>query len=117
MNRSTAIPRAVALAFVLALCGLGTVGCSGTRFSIPNTPDRPYDLSKGRTITAEEGGFQLLLVIPLGVNERHERAWRELQSAARGDFITDVKIRDSWTWALVGTIYTVHMEATAYPYL
>ena len=104
-------------ALLTVLLGLLAAGCTGMRFSIPNTPSGPYDKSKGRRIYAEESGFQLLLLIPIGINERHQRAWRQLETIARGDFITDVKIQDSWTYAFVGTIYGVRMEAMAYPYL
>jgi hypothetical protein len=112
MKRRTVLSPVFVLA--LAVCA---VGCSGTQFTIPNTPKRAYDLDNGRTISTERSGFQLLLFFPIGVNDRHERAWHDLERAAAGDFITDVKIRDSWTWALVGTIYHTWMEATAYPYL
>jgi hypothetical protein len=114
MRIQAPIARLVVCCIVL---GLSAVSCSGTHFTIPNEPAREYDTSRGRTIRSETSGFQLLLFIPISINDRHERAWRELQRRANGDFITDVKIKDSWTWALVGTVYQVDMEATAYPYM
>ena len=49
------------------------------------------------------------------VNDRHEQAYNALKGQANGDYITDIKITESWTYALVGTIYTTKLTATAYP--
>ncbi|MHC5210870.1 MAG: hypothetical protein ACYTG2_09150 [Planctomycetota bacterium] len=103
-----------ALALTLAV---GCLGCAGTAVRIPNVPARTYDASKGRRVTAESTGFQLLLWIPIGINERHQKCYDDLERQAPGHFITDVKIQDSWTYAFVGTLYSVKMEATAFPYV
>lgn len=100
-----------------AILSLSAVGCAGERFTIKNVPSGPYDEANGKAIHAEASGFQLFSFIPIATNSRHARAWRRLERLAYGDFITDVKIQDSWTYAVVGTVYTVNMEATAYPYV
>lgn len=74
------------------------------------------DFSKGRQISADMSGFQLLLFIPININDRHERAYQILRAQAGNDFMTDIKIKESWTYALVGTVYTTRMEAMVYPY-
>lgn len=74
------------------------------------------DFSKSREISAEAGGFQLLLFIPININDRHERAYQMLRAQAGSDFLTDIKIKESWTYALVGTVYTTRMEAKIHPY-
>jgi hypothetical protein len=102
----------VACALLLA----GSVACSGVPIQIPNTPEQSYDETAGRPISAEASGFQLLLWFPIGINDRHEDCWRELQRRAPNHFITDIRIRDSWTYWFVGTAYTVEMTAMAYPY-
>jgi hypothetical protein len=106
----------------LARCALGlalavgSLGCVGTAVRIPNVPDRAYDEAHGRHVSAETTGFQLLLWITIGINERHLKCYDALQRQAPGHFITDVKIQDTWTYVFVGTLYSVKMEATAFPY-
>lgn len=73
------------------------------------------DFTTGRSISASTSGFQLLLLIPIGINDRHKRAYRILRDQAGNDFIANVKIQESWTYALVGTVYTTTIEAMAYP--
>jgi len=92
-------------------------GCSGVPVHIPNVPDQAVDWSRGRHIVAGARGFQLLLLIPIMTNSRHERAYQELLKEANGDFITDIKIQEFWWYAYIGTIYSTKMEATAYPRL
>ncbi len=60
-------------------------------------------------------GFQLLLFIPININDRHARAYQRLREKAAADYLTDIRVQESWTYALVGTVYTVRMDATAYP--
>jgi hypothetical protein len=73
------------------------------------------DFGKGRRISASASGFQLLLLIPISINSRHERAYRILLSQAGSDYVTDIKLNESWTYALVGTVYKTTLEAMAYP--
>lgn len=73
------------------------------------------DFSKGRKISASASGFQLLLLIPININDRHERAWQALQGYAGGDYLTDIRVEESWTYAFIGTVYKTKMEAMAYP--
>jgi hypothetical protein len=90
-------------------------GCTSTLVSLPVGPVPHYDETKPRHITAEASGMQLLLFFPILVNSRYDRAWEELKGHAGRDYITDVTVQDSWTYAFVGTVYTVRLEANAYP--
>ena len=49
--------------------------------------------------------------------ERMELAYDSLMSQAEGDYVTDIKVREKWTYAFVGTVYCTELEATAYPRL
>lgn len=91
--------------------GNGQLGNSDQQINL-----KAIDFSKGREISAEAGGFQLLLFIPININDRHERAYQMLRAQAGSDFLTDIKIRESWTYGLVGTVYTTRLEAKVYPY-
>ena len=57
----------------------------------------------------------MLLLIPININDRQERAYTLLKAQANGGFITDVKIKESWTYAFVGTVYKTTITATVYP--
>ena len=93
------------------------VGCAGQpiRVGFIEEPMDAIDFTKGHHISAEASGFQLLLFIPISINDRQSVAYGRLQSQAAGDYITDLKIKESWTYAVVGTVYTTSMEAMAYP--
>jgi hypothetical protein len=97
---------------------MSVVGCTGTRINIPNVPekDKEYDKTRGRTIIGEASGLQLLLFIPISVNGRQEQAYRTLLAQADGGFITDVQVKESWTYCFVGTLYRTTLTATVYPY-
>ncbi len=106
------LPVMAALLLVLA--------CTGTpiRFGgrLPNfDPDR-VDFSRGREISASASGFQLLCIIPIAVNSRHETAYRELLKKAGGDYLTNIRIEEAWTYGLVGTIFTTTITSTAFPH-
>ena len=92
-------------------------GCSGKPVTFNSVDPKLYadKKSEGRTISGEASGFQLLLFIPISVNDRHQQAYDVLKGQANGDYITDIKVTESWTYAFVGTIYTTKMTATAYP--
>lgn len=92
-------------------------GCAGKPVTFNSVDSKLYADKKGegRTITAEASGFQLLLFIPISVNDRHDQAYNILKGQANGDYITDIKVTESWTYAFVGTIYTTKMTATVYP--
>ena len=92
-------------------------GCSGKPITFNSVDPKLYAEQKGegRTIAGEASGYQLLLFIPIGVNDRHQQAYDVLKGQANGDIITDIKITESWSYAFVGTIYTTKLTATAYP--
>ena len=92
-------------------------GCSGKPITFNSVDPKLYaeQRGEGRTISGEASGFQLLLFFPISVNDRHEQAYNALKGQANGDYITDIKITESWTYAFVGTVYTTKMTATVYP--
>lgn len=104
--------RATLCSTVLALSGMG---CMGTKVHFADVPLDKLDLTRGRTITATSSGFQLLLFIPIGINGRQAEAYERLKKEAGNDYITDIKIQESWSYAFVGTVYRTTLTATAYP--
>jgi hypothetical protein len=101
----------------ITVFGLWFSGCAGKPITFKSVDPKAYEdvKDKGRKISGSASGFQLFLFIPIGVNDRHENAYGQLLAQANGDYITDVKIEESWTYGLVGTSYTTTITATAYP--
>ena len=101
-----------ALACLLAA---SAAACQSTpvRFETPRAADTSVAAGPGRPVDAEECGFQLLLLIPIGVNSRQIRAFQVLKGAAGGAQLADVKMTESWTYALVGTVYCTKFTAVA----
>ena len=93
-----------AVAVLMTACA-GTPVSLGTRGEMPNGAER--------TVTARACGFQLFIFIPININDRMERANKELERQAAGDYITDVKVRESWSYAFVGTSYCTSLQAKA----
>lgn len=102
------------LAFALVAAML--VACSGQPVKIASVTDvSKIDRTRGRPISAEAGGFQLLGFIPINVNSRQQRAYEELLRVAEGDEIADVKLSETWAYGFVGTTYWTVLKAKAYP--
>lgn len=87
--------------------------CASAPVSLGNRVSGPMPSGPTRTIGAEACGFQLLLFIPIGINDRMERAYGSLQAQAAGDFITNVQVQESWGWRFVGTSYCTTLQAKA----
>jgi hypothetical protein len=97
---------------VLAAAGLG---CAGTKVQFIDAPVAKLDLTQGRDIQASASGFQLLLFIPISINDRMERAYDSLMAKGGRNHVAEISVQESWTYALVGTVYTTTLTARAYP--
>lgn len=92
--------------------------CQGVpvNFSGSAVTDRAQiDPYQGQRISAEASGFQLLVLIPININNRQQRAFEQLRKVAGDRLLTDIAITESWQWGFVGTVYTTRIDATAYP--
>lgn len=100
---------------ILGLLGAALIvaGCAGTPVALGTRGAGPSPTGASRTISAESCGFQLLLFIPIAINGRLERAYRDLEGRAAGDFITDVEVQESWSYGFVGTSYCTTLRAKA----
>lgn len=103
-----------ALLMGLALMALGA-GCASVPVTIDNRVPADADRTHGRTVYSSGAGFQLFYFIPIGVNSRQARAYRQLLNNAGDAYVTDVQIQESWKYAFVGTAYRTTFRATAYP--
>lgn len=102
------------LCLVAAFAALAA--CTGDPVKIDSITDRnAVDLTRGRKIIGEAGGFQFYMFVPINVNSRQRRAYAELLERAGGDAIADVKVTETWAYGFLGTTFWTIMEATAYP--
>lgn len=99
-------------AAILASIGFG---CTGDKVQFADAPMDKLDLSQGHKVTGRASGLQLFGLIPIGVNERQERAYEQMKEAAGDDFVTNVKIQDVWKYVVIGMKYNTIITATAYP--
>lgn len=101
----------LASALLLSACAGVPADLSGRTVS-----DRAQvDLTKGRHISATSSGFQLFFLIPIGINSRHDVAYKSLLEEAGDGLISDITITEGWRYGFVGTVYTTTIEATVYP--
>ena len=96
----------------LALAGLG---CVGSKVHFDDIPLSKADMTHGRLVEGSCSGFQLLSLIPIGINDRQADAYSRLKQSAGRDYVTDIKITESWTWAYIGTVHKTRFNAMAYP--
>ena len=102
---------------LVAVCCLTLiVACSSAPIRFNQEPLKPIDLSKGRQISSEACGFQLLLLIPILTNSREARAYADLVVQAQGGYITVVQVEETWVYGFVGTGYCTILIAMTYPF-
>lgn len=100
--------------FVIAIgVALAIAGCAGTPVKLGTQSSTPVPKGTAREISSEACGTQLLLFIPIMINGRLDRAYRELEAQAGGDYITDVQMQERWTYIFVGTNYCTALHAKA----
>lgn len=97
------------LGLILALSG-----CAGSPISVRSVSTSDVTETRGRPISAESCGFQLLMFIPISINDRLERAFVQLQRQAAGDKIANLTIEEYWRYAFVGTTHCTRLDAIAY---
>lgn len=98
---------------VSALAGL--VACSGAPVQLGSSGPAPVSSAPVRELSSRACGFQLMLFIPIVINNRAQRAWADLQQQAGDDYLTDVQIKETWTYAFAGTSHCTYMQAKAIP--
>jgi hypothetical protein len=89
--------------------------CAGVpvKFETGSGMARTADRSPGRMVSAEACGFQLLLFIPIGVNDRLQRAYGALQVQAGGAPLVDIEVDERWSYGFVGTRYCTTLKGRA----
>jgi hypothetical protein len=84
---------------------------AGTPVAVGTRADQLTAGGESRVIQAQACGFELLMFIPININDRMARAYASLQTSAEGGAISNVEIQDSWGWRLIGTQYCTTLRA------
>ncbi len=100
---------------LVSLLSLSVAACVSGPATFKTPLPGSYDASRGREISTGACGFQLLLVIPIAINSRFERAYHALNRLAGDNVLTNVRLQEKWTYAFIGTVYCTNLEATADP--
>jgi hypothetical protein len=86
-----------------ALAMLGVIGaCSGPYTTI--APRIPDSAELGARTSGSACGLVLLNIIPIGINDRAERAYRNALEPTKANELGDVSVVDSWYYILIGEI-------------
>lgn len=89
------------LGSIIALGPL-VAACSGPYTAIaPRVPD---SAELGPRTSGSACGLVLLNVIPIGVNDRAERAYRRALEPTKANALADVSVVDSWYYILIGEV-------------
>ena len=104
--------KTIAGVFVLASISFG---CVGTKVHFADAPVDKLDLARGYKVTGRASSLHLFGFIPVGLNNRQVNAYERLKEEAGNDYLTDIKIQDSWKFAFIGEKYGTTLTATAYP--
>ncbi|WP_241555988.1 hypothetical protein [Leptospira yasudae] len=93
------------------LCSFFFVSCFAEPLLIPeNKIVKPTSVNSiTYPVYAKECGFVLLLVIPIGINDRFVRAYAKISAQAKDGFLSEITLQESWFYGLIGTGYCTTM--------
>lgn len=104
------IMQAIALGATLLLGACTSLPAElGSRSNQPLPPKNAV----AREIEAQACGWRVI-IISSGVKDHAARAYQELLAQAKGDYIADVQVEQTWTNAIVYREWCTHLKAKAY---
>lgn len=99
----------------LVLCSLLlAAGCVSTTTHIDPMSPLPPNKRPGQVVSSRACGFMLLGFLPIRTWSRNWRAYELLKRKARRGVLADVEVRESWSYAFIGTKYCTTMNALVY---
>jgi hypothetical protein len=87
------------------------LGCSGPPVNVSPVPPTSYS-EVGHT-SGQACGMLFLWIVPMGVNDRVERAYARALARADATSLTDTALEESWYFALVGDVVCSEVEGLA----
>jgi hypothetical protein len=97
------------LATLILACGIS--GCSGAL--TPVGPKPPESYASVGPATGSACGFLLFDLIPLGINDRVERAYAEALRRDSATALLDTKITNSWYYVFFGVVHCTEVAGVA----
>ena len=87
-------------------------GCSGPLVKVAPAPPAAYET----THQAEGGACGALLfgIVPIGVNSRLERAYKQAVHRAGAIGLTDTAVTDRWYWIYIGELLCTDVRGTGF---
>ncbi len=102
--------KAILAGFVLCLLA----GCHSVPLTVPTVMNRQYEvLGEGEGSAV---GIMLFNVIPIGQNQRLERAYKDAIYSKDGDALIDPVISERWFWAYIFNGYVTTVKGTVIKY-
>ena len=94
---------------LLAFCVLA--GCSSQFVNVAPQPPASYSVLGSTNGSA--CGLLLFDLIPIGINDRTERAYANAVGKAGATTLIDTSITTSWYYALIGVVHCAEVQGTA----
>lgn len=89
-------------------------GCYSVPLTVPTVMEKQYDvLGEGE---GSAMGVMLFNVIPIGQNQRLERAYKDAIYSKNGDALINPTISERWFWAYVFNGYVTTVKGTVIKY-
>lgn len=87
-------------------------GCSGAFVNVAPTPPARYVTSGEAIGTA--CGVLLFNIIPIQVNDRTERAYKQALQRANAEGLLDTTVTDRWYFIYVGGLYCTDVQGVGF---
>ncbi len=88
--------------------------CQSVPLRVPTVLEKQYDVLGEAEASAT--GIMLFQFIPIGQNERFERAYRDAVYSKNGDALINPIITEHWFWAYILNGYTTTVKGTVIKY-
>ena len=89
-------------------------GCQSVPLKVPTVLEKQYEVLGDAEASAV--GIMLFNVIPLGQNQRLERAYKDAIYSKNGDALINPIISERWFWAYVLNGYVTTVKGTVIKY-
>jgi len=99
---------------LLLLVALTTTSCVGSLTTVaPLPPASPTSYEEIKRPAQGWGcGVLLFNFIPIGVNERAEKAYQRALESVAATTLIDVRVTERWSWIFVGFKFCTRIDAT-----
>ena len=105
--------RRVHLAVAIIASAVSSFGCVSPFLRIAPGPPEHYEVVG--EVEGRACGFNLFGFLPMNTVDRTARAYRQMTAGYEAFYETDVEMRETMSWWVVGTSLCTRLSATAHP--